>query len=220
MPRDVTLPDDPGTDSHHTTLKLGPRFGRAVVWAARRHDGQCRKGSDTPYVAHLLDVAALVVADGGSQRQAIAALLHDVLEDTHTSKQAVRRRFGRKVARIVDECTERPHHHTGNNWHRRKVGMLRRLDDPDTSRAVVRIKAADALANARSTVTDLRRSGPEIWQRFHAGAVDQLWYYRSVSVIVSRRLPGSLADELRTTVHELERLAGWWFDVGDPQNGK
>jgi hypothetical protein len=84
---------------------------------------------------------------------------------------------------------------------------------------VLRVKAADSLANARTTLADLRRHGPETWGRFHAGAVDQLWYYRSVSVVLSARLPGLLSDELRVAVRELEELAGWWFDVGDPQPG-
>ena len=84
---------------------------------------------------------------------------------------------------------------------------------------MLRVRAADALSNARSTLADLRRYGPETWGRFHAGAVDQLWYYRSLSIVLSARLPGLLSDELRVAVRELERLAGWWFDVGDPQAG-
>ena len=84
---------------------------------------------------------------------------------------------------------------------------------------MLRVKAADALANARSIVADLRRHGPEVWQRFHAGAVDQLWYYRSLALILAQRHPGPLTDELRATVREMEQLARWWFDVGDPQPG-
>ena len=97
---------------------------------------------------------------------------------------------------------------------------LEHLADPKASESVLRVRAADALYNARSTLADLRRYGPETWGRFNAGAVDQLWYYRSLSVVLSRRLPGLLSDELRVTVRELENLAGWWFDVGDPQTGR
>jgi len=82
------------------------------------------------------------------------------------------------------------------------------------------VRAADALVNARSIVADLRRIGPETWLRFNAGAVDQLWYHRSVAVALQARHPGLLTDELRVTVREMERLAGWWFDVGDPQPGR
>ena len=196
-------------------------LARALKYASKHHGGQTRKGGDVPYVAHLLAVSALVLEDGGSERQAIAALLHDVVEDTDVSRRDVRKRFGRKVERIVAACTDVDGggSHTAKNWMRRRRRMLARLRDPSTSTSVVRVKAADSLANVRSLTADLRRQGPEVWTSFHAGAVDQLWYYRSVAVVVSVRLPGLLADELRVAVHELERVSGWWFDVGDPQGG-
>jgi (p)ppGpp synthase/HD superfamily hydrolase len=197
-------------------------LARAVRFAQRRHAGQARKGSDTPAVAHLLAVAALVLEDGGREREAIAAILHDVVEDTDTTLDQVRKRFGRKVARIVAACTDATdgEDRGAATWHERRHRILDRLRDPATPRSVVRVKAADALQNTRSLTTDLRRNGPEIWRRFHAGAVDQLWYLRSVSVVVGSRLPGRLADELRLAVGELERVSGWWFDVGDPQAGR
>jgi (p)ppGpp synthase/HD superfamily hydrolase len=207
----------------------GPRFAHAVEWASALHARQSKKGSDTPYVAHLLGVAALVLDHGGTETEAIAALLHDSIEDAGVTPKQIRRRFGAKVARIVVGCTDvkvrstrakrrKAKQRSAENWAKRKRRALRQLADPDTSTSVLRVKAADALWNARSTVADLRRTGPEVWQRFNAGAVDQLWYYRSMSVVLSRRLPGALTDELRTTVGEMERLAGWWFDVGDPQH--
>ena len=200
---------------------MSSELARALKFATKRHAHQTRKGRAVPALAHLLAVSSLVLEDGGNQREAVAALLHDVLEDTDTSRRAVRKRFGRKVARIVDACTDvsRGGTHTAKNWMRRRRKMLARLRDPSTSTSVVRVKAADSLANARSLTADLRQQGPEIWSHFHAGAVDQLWYYRSVAVIVSVRLPGFLADELRVAVGELERVSGWWFDVGDPQAG-
>jgi (p)ppGpp synthase/HD superfamily hydrolase len=193
-------------------------LARALKFATKRHAHQTRKGSDTPALTHLLAVSSLVLEDGGSRREAVAALLHDVIEDTDTSRRDVRKRFGRKVARIVDGCTD-VGSHTARNWMRRRRRMLARLGDPGTPTSVVRVKAADSLANVRSLTAELRRRGPEVWSHFHAGAVDQLWYYRSVTVIVSVRLPGFLADELRSAVHELERVSGWWFDIGDPQAG-
>ncbi len=210
-------------------VEPGPRFAHAVEWAAALHHGQTRKGTDVPYVAHLLGVAALVLDDGGSEREAIAALLHDAIEDAGVSPKQIRRRFGSKVARIVVGCTDvevrgdraptkQLRRRSAKNWRKRKQRTIRHLADPDTSSSVLRVKAADSLWNARSIVADLRRTGPEVWQRFHAGAVDQLWYHRSVAVVLSQRFPGALTDELRATVGEMERLAGWWFDVGDPQD--
>lgn len=198
-------------------------FTRALKFASKHHAGQTRKGSDVPYLAHLLGVSALVLEDGGSEREAIAALLHDVIEDTGVSRRDVRKRFGRKVARIVAACTDidkgldKGKKRTAENWLERRRRLLARLRDTHSSPSVVRVKAADSLSNVRSLTADLRRHGPEMWTQFHAGAIDQLWYYRSVSVIVSVRLPGFLADELRVAVQELERVSGWWFDVGDPQ---
>jgi (p)ppGpp synthase/HD superfamily hydrolase len=210
--------------------ELGPRFVHALEWAAELHGAQRRKGSDIPYVAHLLEVAALVLDDGGTERQAVAALLHDVLEDTDATRKELRDRFGRKVERIVVACTDIPtgkgkakqpevRHHAGN-WRKRKRHSLATLTDPAIPTGAVRVRAADALANARSIVSDLRRFGPETWLRFNAGAVDQLWYFRSISVAVAQRLPGLLSDELRVTVREMERLTAWWFDLGDPQTGR
>jgi (p)ppGpp synthase/HD superfamily hydrolase len=211
---------------------VGARFVRALEWASELHRAQTRKGSDVPYVAHLLAVAALVLEDGGNERQAVAALLHDTLEDTDATRKELRARFGTKVERIVVACTDvptdgkgarrskrgKPLHHPGN-WRKRRRRSLAKLADPSTPRGVVRVRAADALVNARSIVADLRRFGPETWLRFNAGAVDQLWYFRSVSVVVAQRLPGLLNDELRVTVREMERLTAWWFDLGDPQTG-
>lgn len=209
---------------------LGPRFARAVEWVSELHGEQRRKGTDVPYVAHLLGVASLVLEDGGTENEAIAALLHDAIEDAHVKPKKIRRRFGRKVARIVKGCTEtldgklpsgkaKGKRRGAATWRARKEESLAHLRDPATPTPVLRVRAADTLFNARSIVADLRRHGPETWQRFRAGAVDQLWYYRSLAIVLGHRHPGLLSDELRATVGEMEQLAGWWFDVGDPQPG-
>jgi len=208
---------------------LGPRFASAVEWAAQLHGDQTRKGTDVPYLAHLLEVAALVLQDGGTEKEAIAGLLHDAIEDAGVKPKRIRKRYGRKVSRIVTACTETidgklptksKAPRDASTWRVRKQAVIDHLAAPDVPTAVLRVKAADSLANARSIVADLRRTGPEVWQRFHAGAVDQLWYYRSLTVVLGANHPGGLSDELRATVTEMEQLARWWFDVGDPQPGK
>jgi (p)ppGpp synthase/HD superfamily hydrolase len=213
-------------------VHVGPRFVAALDWAIELHGTQRKKGSDVPYVAHLLAVAGLVLDDGGTEKQAAAALLHDVLEDTDATAAEVRERFGRKVARIVVACSDtpvdgkhakhskHPAKRDASTWRARKERSIAKLHDPSTSRGALRVRAADALVNARSIVADLRRIGPETWLRFNAGAVDQLWYHRSVAVALQQRLPGLLTDELRVTVREMEQLAGWWFDLGDHQPGR
>jgi (p)ppGpp synthase/HD superfamily hydrolase len=224
-------------DQSDTVVTLDKKFVRAVEEACALHRTQVRKGTKVPYIAHLLGVASLVLEGGGTQREAIAALLHDSLEDTSATPKQIRKRFGRKVARIVVACTDVPVDTSRRkkrkkpktkqlpprdaaNWRERKLRSIEHLRDPDASESVLRVRAADALYNARAVLADLRRYGPEAWGRFNAGAVDQLWYYRSLSIVLSRRLPGLLSDELRVAVLEMERLAGWWFDIGDPQSGR
>jgi (p)ppGpp synthase/HD superfamily hydrolase len=203
---------------------LGHKFTRALEFACAAHADQTKKGTNTPYAAHLLGVASLVLEAGGDQNEAVAAVLHDTLEDTDTTRKQLRKRFGRTVARVVVGCTDVPtkrrrQRRDAGNWHERKTRSIEHLRDPATPEPVLRVRAADALQNARTTVADLRRFGPVAWNRFNAGAVDQLWYYRSVSTALSARLPGLLSDELRASVREMEQLAGWWFDIGDPQPG-
>jgi (p)ppGpp synthase/HD superfamily hydrolase len=217
----VQTADDAGS-------RLGERFTSALDWAIELHEGQTRTGTGVTYVAHLLEVAALVLHDGGTESEAIAGLLHDAIEDAGVKPKRIRKRYGRKVSRIVKACTETidgelptksKAPRDASTWRARKqeaIDHLAQLDVPD---AVLRVKAADALANARGIVADLRRTGPEVWQRFHAGAIDQLWYYRSLTVILAARHPGPLSDELRAAVTEMEELSRWWFDVGDPQPG-
>ena len=184
---------------------LTPRFEQALVYACRLHATQLRKGSATPYVAHLLAVAALVLEHGGSEDQAIAALLHDAVEDQGGQKTlaAIRRRFGPVVAGLVLACsdtdvTPKP------PWRPRKEAYLEHLR---TAPAAVRlISAADKVHNARSTVADLRAQGPRVWKRFHAGPAEQLWYYRSLVAIFQRRGPRRLAEELARVTSEMEAL--------------
>jgi len=222
---------DPPRREDAPVARVRPRrFARAVEWSAELHADHVRKAGGSPYLAHPLGVAALVLEHDGTEAEAIAALLHDAIEDAGVELDEVRERFGAAVARIVEGCTDVPvrarkgkrrrsHDRTAATWWKRKRRSVRHLADPSTSESVLRVKAADLLWNARSLTSALRRHGPETWAAFHAGATDQLWYYRSSSNVVSRRLPGRLADELRVAVGELERVAAWWFDVGDPQDG-
>jgi GTP pyrophosphokinase len=206
------MPTDAAEDPPVT---LSRAFTRAFEFARTAHEGQSRKGTTVPYVAHLLGVASLVLDGGGNEDEAIAALLHDTLEDTDATPQQLRKRFGREVTRIVVACTDVTPAKSGekpsrdaSNWRARKTRSIEHLADPATSASVLRVRAADTLHNARSTVADLRRFGPDAWSRFNAGAVDQLWYYRSLSNLLSARLPGLLSAELCATVGEMEQLAG------------
>jgi (p)ppGpp synthase/HD superfamily hydrolase len=190
--------------------RLSARFDQAFTYASHLHAAQTRKGSRTPYIAHLMGVAALVLEDGGSEDEAIAALLHDAVEDHprdgHTAEE-IRMLFGERVLRIVLACTD-AFGHPKPPWRKRKVAHLKHLAKapPD----VRRVMAADKLHNARAVLHDYRHQGERLWQRFTAGRKDQLWYYRSLVDVLRRngRRPGPLVRELERVVVELEAAVG------------
>ena len=187
---------------------LSHRFNRALVRAAEIHRDQRRKGTEIPYVAHLLAVCALVIQDGGDEDEAIAALLHDAAEDQGGEARLaeIEVEFGIIVMEIVAECSdtlEEPK----PPWRERKDKHLAEL--PSASTPVLRVSLADKLDNARAIVFDYRRLGDKLWERFNPEA-DQLWYYRTL-VTIYRGIDGfesPLIDELDRAVSELERLVG------------
>jgi len=184
----------------------GRRFRDALVYAARLHAGQFRKGTTRPYVSHLLGVASIVLAHGGDEVEAIAALLHDAAEDQGGKSQLhkIRRKFGARVARIVDGCTD-SYTEPKPPWLARKRKYLRHLRCANSS--VRLVSAADKLYNSRETLNDLRAEGERVWERFKATKEQALWYYREVERIVRHGCPPALAEELNGVVTELEELA-------------
>jgi (p)ppGpp synthase/HD superfamily hydrolase len=185
---------------------LGPRFDRALVYAARAHSTQFRKGTTRPYIGHLLGVASIVLTHGGDEDEAIAALLHDAVEDQGGKPRLedIRRRFGARVARIVQACTDadtlpKP------PWLERKKAYLRHLRRANSS--VRLVSSADKLYNAEETLADYRRHKESIWKRFHVGRDLTLWYYREVTKILRRKGPRALVSDLDRVVKELERVS-------------
>jgi (p)ppGpp synthase/HD superfamily hydrolase len=187
-------------------VKLGPRFLRAFSFAAEKHAGQTRKASAIPYIAHLMGVASLVLEFGGDEDMAMAALLHDVVEDCGGAPmlREVRRRFGSRVAKIVDGCTDSDSD-PKPPWRERKETYIRHLKDADAETRLV--SAADKLNNVRSILSDYREVGESIWARFNGGREGTLWYYRSLLEEFLRRKPNRLIQELELAVRELEFTA-------------
>ena len=186
-------------------IKLGPRFLRAFQFAAEKHARQARKASTIPYIAHLMGVASLVLEAGGAEELAIAALLHDVVEDCGgvPMLREVQRRFGKRVAKIVDECTDsfvdpKP------AWRERKENYLRRLTEADGGTRLVSV--ADKLNNIRSILTDYREIGESVWARFAGGRDGTLWYYRALRDEFLRGKSNRLIPEYERAVQELEAL--------------
>jgi (p)ppGpp synthase/HD superfamily hydrolase len=191
-------------------IDLTERFIEAFQYAAEIHTGQKRKGSKVPYLVHLMSVSAMVIEDGGDEDEAIAALLHDSLEDhpDRTSPEEIRRRFGDKVLQLVIACTDTPADYRGGpkpDWRMRKESYLAHLRDG--MRSDMRIALADKLHNARSMLEDYRRQGESLWSRFNVGKAEQLWYYRSlVEAFEHNSAHGPLFDEFKRVVTELERI--------------
>lgn len=183
------------------------RFVRALSTAARLHATQARKGTDVGYVSHLLGTCAIALEFGANDDQAIAALLHDVIEDVEPVEKARAAvgAFGPEVLRIVEACTDADTH-PKPPWRERKLAYMDRLAHEDA--AVLLVSASDKLHNSRAIVGDLHRHGPALWERFNTDS-DQPWYYRSL-VTALRSNPNhmpALIDELDRTVTEMERLA-------------
>ena len=163
---------------------LTSRFDEAYRYAADLHRDDRRKGTDIPYLAHLLGVASLVLEDGGDETQAMAALLHDAAEDHPTAEgpggriDDIRERFGDEVADLVAFCTDHFEVEPPSTEIRkdRYVEHLGGATDP----AGLRVSLADKLFNARSILRDLRTDGDEVWDRFNTGRDFQLHYYRGL----------------------------------------
>ena len=187
-------------------IKLGPRFLRAFEFAAEKHAGQTRKASAIPYITHLMGVASLVLEAGGDEDLAIAALLHDVVEDCGGAPmlKEVRRRFGKCVAKVVDGCTDADTY-PKPPWRERKEEYLRHLAAADADTRLV--SAADKLNNVRSIVSDYREVGEFVWVRFNGGREGTLWYYRSLRDEFLRHAPNRITRDLELAVNELESLA-------------
>jgi (p)ppGpp synthase/HD superfamily hydrolase len=188
------------------SVKLGPRFLRAFSFAAEGHAGQTRKASTIPYISHLMGVASLVLEFGGDEDQAIAALLHDVVEDCGGAPmpKEVRRRFGIRVAKIVDGCTDSDTY-PKPPWRERKESYIRHLKTADADTRLV--SAADKLNNVRSILSDYREVGESVWARFTGGREGTLWYYRALLEEFLRRKPSRLIRELELAIRELETTA-------------
>jgi (p)ppGpp synthase/HD superfamily hydrolase len=193
------------------------RFDRALVFAHQVHRKQARKTSGAPYMAHLLGVAALVMEDGGSEDEAIAALLHDSLEDQGRhyrggSGQLARdiaEQFGERVLRLVEALTEHPYAREqgiadrAERWREHKRGYFEQILSAET--AVRRISCADSLYNVRSLVFDHRRLGERLWDRFLTkNAADQVWAYEEAARAFLQAGVGPLAEELMGAVEQLK----------------
>ena len=188
--------------------RYGRRFLDALVAAAAMHAAQPRKGSEIPYASHVLGACSIALDYGATEDQAIAALLHDVIEDVEPTEaaRAVVANFGPEVLRIVEGCTK-AEQGDGADCSEAKMAYAARFADADAS--ILLVAAADKLHNARSIVADFRRTGDAAYSRFSVSRGQTLAYYRAL-VTTFRDNPATNPDllgELDRVVTEMEALA-------------
>lgn len=218
----VALHGDVGTvpETKTETPALSIRFTAAFQLAAEAHGRQVRKGTSIPYVAHLMSVSALVLEAGGGEDCAIAALLHDAVEDSPNGAvmlDRIRGQFGGCVADIVEACSdtsavpgrEKP------EWKQRKMAYIDHMREADADALLV--SACDKLHNARAIVADLREIGSHLWERFSAEGYEQIWYYQTLSDVYSTRIRSTLTEALRDVVVEMTKLASSLGDATEEQ---
>jgi (p)ppGpp synthase/HD superfamily hydrolase len=190
--------------SQTTSPRLTSKIVEAVAYAHEKHKDQIRKGTDIPYLGHLLSVAGFVIEADGTETEAIAALLHDAPEDQggEATLAEIREKFGDDVAGIVKECsdtfeTPKP------PWRERKANYIRHLSEASDSALLVSL--ADKLHNVRAILRDYHDLGDELWQRFSVKDPQQhLWYYRSLRDVYAQRVDNWLLDELTDVLDTLE----------------
>lgn len=186
-------------------MTYSDRFTDALVYAAELHATQRRKGSETPYIHHLLAVASLVGESGGSEEQVVAALLHDAIEDCITAvpdiREQISARYGDEVLAIVESCTDADTH-PKPPWRARKEQYIARLREKPPGSPALLVSCADKLHNARSILRDYRVVGEDLWSRFRGGRDGTLWYYAELADVFEV-LGDVLGRELRLVVDEL-----------------
>lgn len=199
------MSDDKQTEARHLSSKFEEAFQLAFDLHQRKGK-QGRKGKDTPYVSHLMAVAALVLEFGGTEEEAIAALLHDAVEDQGGRKtlHLIEERFGPEVARIVADCSDcegepKP------AWRERKKKYIAHLPHVSPSTRIVSL--ADKIHNAGTILRDLRQHGAKTFERFNGKRDGTLWYYDALARTFLEQKPDEMAKELTRIVEELYSAA-------------
>ena len=172
----------------------------AIEFAARAHSGQYRKGSRIPYIVHPINVAKIVLNAGGGESAAVAAVLHDTVEDTPVTLHDVHTRFGARVASIVEAMTEPDKQ---RSWEDRKRHTLVILGGAEGE--LLLVGCADKLDNIRSIQEDLARLGEKLWQVFKRPREAQRWYYQSLVQVLGPRMVTGAHKELFSSFEAVVR---------------
>src|SRR5213082_698835 len=186
-------------------MRLSRQFEKAVIYATRIHGGQLRKKTRIPYIAHILGVCAIAMEYGANETEAIAALLHDTVEDCGGAERLrdIREEFGDDGAKIVDGCTD-TYEKRKPPWLESKRAYIDHLKNSDGSTRLV--SASDKLHNTRAILAELRRHGLEVFERFSGKKDGTVWYYRTLVTAFRQHGDHSdLIDEFDRVVSEIEK---------------
>ncbi len=183
------------------------KLASALDLAIQAHQGQVRKSTTIPYISHPMAVASIALEYGASEDQAIAALLHDAIEDGGIQyAKLIEAQFGQHVHDLVQGCTDGTPDHTGSKapWLERKTAYIQHLQE--ASDEVLLVSCSDKLHNARAIVSDLINEGPSVFNRFSSSTEQTLWYYRQLAIVfTNRKTPPAKA--LEAAVSQMEALS-------------
>jgi len=187
-------------------VRLSPQFEKALIYATRIHGGKLRKKTRIPYIAHILGVTAIALEYGANETEAIAALLHDAVEDCGGAKRLrdIEHKFGKRVARIVEDCTDTDQT-PKPPWLERKKAYVEHVRHASMPTKLV--STSDKLHNIRAILMDYRQEEEKLWSRFNGGKQGALWYYRALVNSLNGKRIQSLVQELDRTLTELESLS-------------
>jgi (p)ppGpp synthase/HD superfamily hydrolase len=196
-------------------MQLSRQFEKALTYVTRIHGRQLRKKTRIPYIAHILGVSAIAMEYGATETEAIAALLHDAVEDCGGAKRLrdIERKFGKDVARIVEGCTDTDQT-PKPPWLERKKAYLAHVRHASMSTKLV--SASDKLHNVRAILMAYRKEGEKVWSRFNAGKQGALWYYRALVNAFSGKRIQPLVREFDRTLTALELLSNNGAQVKQP----
>jgi (p)ppGpp synthase/HD superfamily hydrolase len=192
----------------HLTYRCNPflsrRFYLALNLAADLHHSQCRKGTNIPYIAHLMSVCAIVLQNGGDEDLAIAAFLHDAVEDQAEGRLWKPHAAGSAIGWQKSMSSVPTRTRSQNRLGERKEAYAAHLRTASADARL--ISAADKLSNLRNILADYRQLGEDLWGRFNAQQEDQLWFCRAMISTLREADSNPIVDDMDNVFHQLEEL--------------
>lgn len=178
-----------------------PQIKKAIQFAARKHHGHMRKETEPlPYITHLISVALLVAEDGAHDDVVTAALLHDTIEDTATTREEIAAAFNERVAALVEAVSEP----SGFSWRERKERYIKNLETADTD--AILIACGDKIDNIECKLEALETEGKSVMERWSQPPESYIWYHGEALRIAQERLPDHKLTKRLAEVHEKEKM--------------